>query len=264
MKNSGVEWLGEVPAHWEVRRLKYTCRMEYGDSLVSDVRQDGPVPVFGSNGCVGSHNTSNTEAPCIIVGRKGSFGKVHYSPVPTFAIDTTFFVDARVSSADIRWLYFMLGWLELDKVTKDSAVPGLDREDAYQRLAPLPPLTEQAAIVGFLDHADRRIRRYIRAKEMLIALLEEQKQAIIHQAVTGQINVRTGQPYPSYRSSGVEWWGKVPAHWEQRRLKQCVRTISKGTTPSTEGREISEYGPVRFIKAENITSAELWSTLHIL
>ena len=71
----------------------------------------------------------------------------------------------------------------------------------------VPPLPEQTAIVRFLDHADRRIRRYIRAKQKLIALLEEQKQAIIHQAVTGQIDVRTGQPYPSYKPSGVEWLG---------------------------------------------------------
>ena len=60
-----------------------------------------------------------------------------------------------------------------------------------------------------------RIRRYIRAKERLIELLEEQKQAIIHQAVTGQIDVRTGQPYPAYKDSGVEVAGRsVPLHWE--------------------------------------------------
>ena len=78
------------------------------------------------------------------------------------------------------------------------------------------PLPEQAAIARFLDHADRRIRRYIRAKQQLITLLEEQKQAVIHQAVTGQIDVRTGQPYPGYRPSGVEWLGDVPEHWEIR------------------------------------------------
>ena len=72
----------------------------------------------------------------------------------------------------------------------------------------IPPIFEQSAIVRFLDHADRRIRRYIRAKEKLIALLEEQKQAIIHQAVTGQIDVRTGKPYPAYKPSGVAWLGK--------------------------------------------------------
>ena len=70
----------------------------------------------------------------------------------------------------------------------------------------------------FLDHADRRIRRAIRAKEQLIALLEEEKQALIHDAVTGRTDVRTGQPYPAYKDSGVKWLGAVPEHWNVTRL----------------------------------------------
>lgn len=70
----------------------------------------------------------------------------------------------------------------------------------------------------FLDWADRRIRRVIRARQKRIKLLEEYKQALIHRAVTGQIDVRTGKPYPEYKDSGVEWLGKVPAHWEVRRI----------------------------------------------
>ncbi len=86
----------------------------------------------------------------------------------------------------------------------------------------LPHRGEQQAIVRFLDHADRRIRRYICTKEKLIALLEEQKQAIIHQAVMGKIDVRTGQPYPAYKPSGVESVGRVPEHWEVRRLRYLI------------------------------------------
>ena len=95
-----------------------------------------------------------------------------------------------------------------------------------------PPFNEQTSIVRFLDHADQRIQRYIRAKEKLIALLEEQKQAIIHQAVTGRIDVRTGQPYPAYKPSGVEWLGDVPAHWEVRRLGQLATKFGSGITPA--------------------------------
>ena len=80
-------------------------------------------------------------------------------------------------------------------------------------------------MVRFLDHADRRIRRYSRAKEKLIALLEEQKQAIIHQAVTGRIDVRTGQLYPAYKPSGVEWLGAVPEHWELKAAKWYFREV---------------------------------------
>ena len=80
-----------------------------------------------------------------------------------------------------------------------------------------PTRPEQAAIVRFLDHADRRIRRYIRAKQKLIKLLEEQKQAIIHRAVTRGLD-----PNVRLKPSGVEWLGDVPEHWEVRpRLNHC-------------------------------------------
>ena len=240
MEDSGVEWLGEVPAYWEIRRLKQVCRLAYGDALTAEVRKDGVVPVLGSNGRVGFHNAANTKAPCIVIGRKGSFGKVNYSERPVFAIDTTFFVDNRFSSAHIRWLFFLFGWLRLDEVTRDSAVPGLDREDAYQKLIVVPPFSEQAAIARYLDHADRRIRRYIRAKQKLITLLEEQKQALIHQAVTGQIDVRTGQPYPAYKPSGVKWLGDVPEHWEVRRMKHLVTTSAVGIQMGPFGASLTQ------------------------
>ena len=259
-KDSGVDWLGKVPSHWEVKRLKHICRLAYGDALAGDVRHDGPIPVLGSNGRVGFHNSANTNAPCIVIGRKGSFGKLNYSHKPVFAIDTTFFIDRRVSSANIRWLFFLLGLLRLDEVTRDSAVPGLDREETYQRIGVLPPLLEQASIVRFLDHADRRIRRYIRAKQNLIALLEEQKQALIHEAVTGQIDVRTGRPYPAYKDSGIAL-GKVPVHWGFRRLKSLVERIDQGVSPQAEN-YVAESGSWGVLKAGCVNRGKFRDSQH--
>ena len=218
-KPSGVPWLEDVPEHWEVRRLKAVCLLAYGDSLPAVARGYGIVPVYGSNGPVGMHTEANTEAPCIVVGRKGSFGKVHYSTRPVFAIDTTYYVDERHSTANLAWLSRVLDWLQLDAVTRDSAIPGLNREDAYDRLLPFPPLPEQTAIVWYLDYVDRRIRRYVSAKRKLVALLEEEKQAIVNRAVTRGLD-----PNVRLKPSGVEWLGDVPAHWEVRRF----RTLGKG------------------------------------
>ena len=218
MKPSGVDWLGDVPEHWEVRRLKQICRFAYGDSLPADMREEGQVPVFGSNGRVGYHSMANTKAPCILVGRKGSFGKVLFSPSAAFAIDTTFYIDERLSNANLRWLLHLLSCMNLDDVTRDSAIPGLDRDEAYGKAAPLPPLDEQSAIVRYLDHVDRRISRYIRAKQRLIELLEEEKQVIIHRAVTRGLD-----PDVRLKPSGVEWLGDVPAHWEVAKIKQLAR-----------------------------------------
>ena len=102
---------------------------------------------------------------------------------------------------------------------------GLSQAGIKSVRLPLPPLSEQSAIVCFLDYTERRIRRYIRAKQKLISLLEEQKRAITHQAVTGQVDIRTGQPYPAYKDSGVEWLGEAPEHWEVRKLGQFGKFI---------------------------------------
>ena len=102
---------------------------------------------------------------------------------------------------------------------------------------PLPPLPEQQAIVRFLKQINRRIQRYIRIKEKLIALLEEQKQAIIHEAVTGRIDIHTGQPYPQYKPASVEWLGKVPKHWDVWRTKSLFRLRTEKSGIS-HGREL--------------------------
>lgn len=88
-KDSGVEWLGEIPEGWDVKKLKFVTRFAYGNSLASEDRNEGDVNVYGSNGIVGSHTLSNTKGPCLIIGRKGSFGKITFSEKPCFAIDTT-------------------------------------------------------------------------------------------------------------------------------------------------------------------------------
>ena len=119
-----------------------------------------------------------------------------------------------------------------------------------------PPLTEQTAIVRFLNHADDRIQRYIRAKEKLIALLEEQKQAVIHQAVTGQIDVRTGERYPAYKDSGVKWLGEVPEHWEVRRVKS-LSTVRRGASPRPIGdaKYFDDNGEYAWVRISDVTAS---------
>ena len=139
-----------------------------------------------------------------------------------------------------------------------ATVESVEHSLLANSLIPIPPLSEQAAITRFLDHADRRIRRYIRAKERLIELLEEQKQAIIHQAVTGQTDVRTGQPYPAYKDSGVEWLGEVPEHWEVRRLKYAV-SFTGGGTPSKANPSFWR-GSIPWVSPKDMTGPRLDDT----
>ena len=191
LKPSAVPWLSDVPAGWEVRRLKSVCRFIYGDALSSEMRVDGDVPVYGSNGRVGAHLRSNTSAPCIVIGRKGSFGKVNWSDDPVFAIDTTYFVDDRATVSHLRWLYHLLCWLHLDDISKDSAVPGLAREDAYRRLVPVPSESaEQIRIAAFIDAESRRVTDAMGTVHREVDLIQEFRTRLIADVVTGKLDVR--------------------------------------------------------------------------
>jgi type I restriction enzyme S subunit len=190
LKSSGVDWLGDAPEHWEIRRLKQVCQFAYGDSLPDETRVKGDVPVYGSNGQVGNHHAANTQGPCIVIGRKGSFGKVNYSAVPVFAIDTTFFVDERFTSADLRWLFYALMWARLDSVTKDAAVPGLDRSEAYSKILPWCSQSEQRHIAIFLDRELSNIDVSISQANREIELIREYRTRLIADVLTGKVDVR--------------------------------------------------------------------------
>ena len=238
-KNSGVSWLGQVPEHWEVLpgracfcekkqpnvALQETTilSLSYGQIVIkSSEKLHGLVP--------SSFETYQIVDPLNIIIRPTDLQNDHNSL--RFGLSR---YRGIITSAYLCFLarkclvpeygYLLLHSYDLMKIfygLGSGLRQNLDWADFKHLPCAVPPLSEQTSIVRFLDHADRRIRRYIRAKQKLIALLEEQKQAIIHQAVTGQIDVRTGQHYPAYKPSGVEWLGDVPAHWEMGPLKRFV------------------------------------------
>jgi len=244
-RDSGVEWLGDFPAHWNVKLLKRVCALTYGDALPDDYRNDGQIPVYGSNGIVGRHDENNTLAPSIIVGRKGSYGKLNYSLDEAFAIDTTYFIDAKTTKYNIRWLYYALLCLRLDEGSKDSAVPGLAREDAYKHSLPDCNILEQHAIAAFLDRETARIDSLIQKKERMIELLKEKRIALITQTVTKGLD-----PSVPMKDSGIEWLGKVPEHWMIAKVRYGYTIqLGKMLQPEQE-KEIEVLVP--YIKAINV------------
>jgi type I restriction enzyme S subunit len=126
-----------------------------------------------------------------------------------------------------------LGWF--DAINSKATIAHFTREKFGALGMPIPSGTEQAAIVSFLDHMDRRIRRYIAAKKKLVALLNEQKQAIINRAVTRGLD-----PNVRLKPSGVEWLGDVPEHWEVKRLKQVITRVEQGWSPQCDAQPATE------------------------
>jgi type I restriction enzyme, S subunit len=168
-------------------RLKFICRFGYGDALPKDNQGAGIIPVFGSNGQFSSIDNPNTKAPVIIIGCKGSYGKINWSEVESFASDTTFFIDSSLTSQKLRWLYWVLQTLKLDEGSNEAAVPGLNRETAYQKRVSVPSIDRQTYIADYLDRETAKIDALIAEKERMICLLKERRSTLIITAVTGQI-----------------------------------------------------------------------------
>lgn len=138
------------------------CNFTYGKALREDKRIPAGVPVFGSNGIVGWHNQAITAGPTIIIGRKGSIGKVTWSDRPCYPIDTTYFVDTTLLPCELKWLYYALKAIDLTRLDKSAAVPGLNRDDAYEQRIVVPSVPEQQRVAGLLDAAVHQVelRRY--------------------------------------------------------------------------------------------------------
>lgn len=134
----------------------------------------------------------------------------------------------------------------MDESSRDSAVPGLNREDAYARLLPIPPLEEQNAIVAYLDHKTTQIDDLIAKKQRLIELLKEERTAIINQAVTKGIN-----PHVKMKDSGIEWLGEIPEHREVKRLKYLIIKIGSGVTPKG-GASVYKREGIPLLRSQNV------------
>ena len=237
MKDSGVEWLGDVPEHWDVPRLKDVGYLKSGAgfpySYQGNLSAEFPFFKVGDMAVAGNErlmqvwkHTVSADTGNILGAHVFLPNTIVFAKVGAALLLNRRRVLTRPSCIDnnmmgflprghsTEWMCHWLSTVDFRMMVNPGAVPSVNEGQLEVLPVLVPPLPEQAAIVCFLDHADRRIRRYIRAKQKLIGLLEEQKQAIINQAVTGQVDVRTGRPYRAYKDSGVEWLGDVPAHWE--------------------------------------------------
>ena len=274
MKNSGIEWLGVVPKHWEVlpNRALFAEVKERGhpeEQMLSVTIIKGVIPqrtLLADSSKKDSSNQDKSAYKLVLLSDiaynkmrawQGAVGVSDYQGI----VSPAYVVERPREGANSRYLHYLLRTPAFAKEAErwsygiTSDMWSLRPEHFKMIYGCLPPLPEQAAIVRFLDHADRLIRRYIRANQKLITLLEEQKQAFIHQAVTGQIDVRTGRPYPAYKPSGVEWLGDVPEHWEVIRLGRLI-TLTTGFPFKSEGFTQSEED-VRLLRGVNIAPGRL-------
>ena len=174
--------LGDIPQGWEVKKLSDVLELNYGKALKQEDRSGGAVPVFGSSGIVGQHDTALVKGPGIIVGRKGNVGSVFWCVEDFYVIDTAYFV---TSSLPLRFLFYVLPTLNF--LNSDAAVPGLSRNQAYTLEILVPPAALLKKFCALADTFERQASTLQRQ----IQNLRRTRDLLLPRLLSGQVELRT-------------------------------------------------------------------------
>jgi type I restriction enzyme S subunit len=216
---------------WEVVKLGDVLELEYGDNLPERDREDGSVPVYGSNGKVGTHSEPAVSAPGLVLGRKGSIGEIVLSESPFWPIDTTYYITHEETSLNLPYLQNLLQGLQLESLNAASAIPGLNRNDVYNLRVIVPPLSEQRKIASVLYAVDQAIQK----TEAIIEQAKRVKRGLVQ-------DLFQEGPNPEKSDSEETRFGPVltrsPTHWDRAKIGDLYSEYQLGTAErgSTEDR----------------------------
>jgi len=260
-KPSGVEWIGEIPEHWDLATVGRLNNLGRGRviSALEIGANGGDYPVYSSqtenDGIMGFLNTYDFEGQYVTWTTDGAnAGTVFYREGRFNCTNVCGTLQPKNwEQIDLRFLPYFLNLGTKFSVRLDINPKLMNNMMAKIPLI-IPPKSEQSAIANFLDDKTASIDALITNKQKLIDLLKEERTAIINQAVTRGID-----PSVKLKPSGISWLGDIPVNWEVKKLKYICEMISKGTTPSTVGAELHNEGNIIFLKAENILSTNIIS-----
>lgn len=228
-KDSGVEWVDEVPKGWRSTKIKFHATINNGLDYKTVISDEG-YPVIGSGGQFAYASRYLYDGEAVLLGRKGTIDKPLYIKGKFWTVDTMFYTVCR-STVNAKFLFYYSLSIPFSYYSTSTALPSMTQNDLKNHFLVLPSASEQTAIANFLDQKTAQIEEAIAIKERQIELLKERKQIIIQKAVTQGLN-----PNVLMKDSGVEWIGKVPEHWEVKRAKYLFDEINERS--ETGGEEL--------------------------
>ncbi len=227
-KDSGVEWLGEIPSHWGTKRIKFLAEIQKGKlpRKIVSINESNLPPytsmeylrggeenqwVLDSNPKIIDQNEilllwDGSNAGEFIKSRKGVISST-VAQISFYNIDTNF-----------AWYYSKFLEIELRSKTIGMGIPHVNGNELKDSIVSIPPRPEQTAIANFLDLKTAQIDNAIAIKQKQIELLKERRQILIHNAVTRGLN-----PNAKMKDSGLEWIGEIPEGWEVKKLKYILK-----------------------------------------
>ena len=192
LKDSGVEWIGQVPEHWEVKKLKYLAKIKSGDSIInSNLSDEYLYEVFGGNGFMGYFYKYNVSGENIIIGRVGALcGNIRYINEEKWITDNALILNLiNLSKTLYSYVSYVLECANLNTLSVSNAQPLITGTKIMNTLIAIPPLSEQKQIIDYLDKQTAKIDQAIALKTAHIEKLKEYKSVLINDVVTGKVRV---------------------------------------------------------------------------
>lgn len=248
-KDSGVEWLGEVPAHWRVKRLKNLATIQNGSDYKHIQVDSEGYPVIGSGGEFARASEYLYEGESVLLGRKGTIDRPLYINGAFWPVDTMFYTTIKQETC-AKYLYYCALTIRFDLYSTSTALPSMTQADLSNIHFATPELEEQTAIATFLDRETAKIDGLIAEQEKLIALLAEKRQATISHAVTKGLN-----PAAPMKDSGVAWLGEVPAHWTVGTLTRVANRVVVGIAEAATHAYAEQGTPI--LRSTNVRPGKL-------
>lgn len=249
-KPSNIDWIGDIPEHWEVKVLKRLAKICNGQDHKKVWDSNGSFPIIGTGGTFGYTNSYLHEGPSVILGRKGTIDKPQYMEAPFWSVDTAYYTDI-FPSTNPRYFYHLCNTINFELYKYGSAVPSMSQEVLNQIPFSIPnDFEEQTAIANYLDKKTLEIDQLIDDKKKLIQLFEEEKTTIISQFVTKGLNYSV-----KMIDSGIEWIGEIPMHWGVKKLKHLSK-VQTGRTPKIQSSSIDffENGTINWFTPSDFKS----------
>ncbi|CJL26897.1 type I restriction-modification system specificity subunit HsdS [Streptococcus pneumoniae] len=247
-KDSGVEWLGRVPEHWSVRKVKWEATARSGTDNKSET---GSFPLYGANGVIGLTDTPSLNAACVLIGRVGSAGSVTFVSEKCGVSDNALLYFNNTYDAP-RFDYYLLQSMNLEADVSKNAQPLITASDIRDRTICVPrDLLERRSIASSLDRETTRLDALIEKKTRFIELLREKRQALITHAVTKGLD-----PNVKMKDSGVEWLGEVPEHWDVKAIR-WLSPVQRGASPRPidDPKYFDDDGEYGWVRIEDVTAS---------